>query len=79
MNKKINVPMKFEMTDEVLNKNFHKVKLYVCHNGVNLNESHFSDSAIAKAKEVASVQSAIAGKTVVKEIYVKGKIINIVK
>lgn len=49
MNKKINVPMKFEMTDEVLNKNFHKVKLYVCHNGVNLNESHFSDSAIAKA------------------------------
>ena len=37
-----------------------------------------SDSAIAKAKEIASVQSAIAGKTVVKEIYVKGKIINIV-
>ena len=37
-----------------------------------------SDSAIAKAKEIASVQSAIEGKTIVKEIYVKGKIINIV-
>jgi len=37
-----------------------------------------SDSAIAKAKEIPSVQSAIADKTIVKEIYVKGKIINIV-
>jgi len=37
-----------------------------------------SYSAIAKAKEVPSVQAAIEGKTVVKEIYVKGKIINIV-
>ncbi|MBQ4563476.1 MAG: leucine--tRNA ligase [Lachnospiraceae bacterium] len=37
-----------------------------------------SVSAIAKAKEVPSVQNAIAGKTIVKEIYVKGKIINIV-
>ena len=37
-----------------------------------------SDSAIAKAKEIASVQSAIEGKTIVKEIYVTGKIINIV-
>ena len=37
-----------------------------------------SDSAIAKAKELPSVQSAIDGKNIVKEIYVKGKIINIV-
>lgn len=37
-----------------------------------------SDSAIAKAKEIPSVQAAIEGKTIVKEIYVKGKIINIV-
>lgn len=37
-----------------------------------------SDSALKKAKEVAGVQSAMEGKTIVKEIYVKGKIINIV-
>ena len=37
-----------------------------------------SDSAIQKAKEVPTVQAAIDGKTIVKEIYVKGKIINIV-
>jgi len=37
-----------------------------------------SDSALAKAKAVPSVMAAMEGKTVVKEIYVKGKIINIV-
>ncbi|MCR5609843.1 MAG: leucine--tRNA ligase [Lachnospiraceae bacterium] len=37
-----------------------------------------ADSAIAKAKEVPSVKSFIEGKNIVKEIYVKGKIINIV-
>ena len=37
-----------------------------------------SDSALAKAKEVAGVKAAVEGKTIVKEIYVKGKIINIV-
>lgn len=37
-----------------------------------------SDSAIAKAKAIPAVQSAVEGKTIVKEIYVKGKIINIV-
>ena len=37
-----------------------------------------SDTALAKAKEVASVKAAIEGKNIVKEIYVKGKIINIV-
>ncbi|MBE6013933.1 MAG: leucine--tRNA ligase [Lachnospiraceae bacterium] len=36
------------------------------------------DSALAKAKEVESVAKAIAGKTIVKEIYVPGKIVNIV-
>ncbi|MBR5359887.1 MAG: class I tRNA ligase family protein, partial [Lachnospiraceae bacterium] len=36
------------------------------------------DSALAKAKEVESVAAAIAGKTIVKEIYVPGKIVNIV-
>ena len=37
-----------------------------------------NDSAIAKAKEIETVKAAIADKTVVKEIYVKGKIVNIV-
>ena len=37
-----------------------------------------SDSAIAKAREIETVKAAIDGKTVVKEIYVKGKIVNIV-
>ena len=37
-----------------------------------------SDSALAKAKEVPGVKAAVEGKTIVKEIYVKGKIINIV-
>lgn len=37
-----------------------------------------SASAVAKAKEIAAVKTAIADKTIVKEIYVKGKIVNIV-
>jgi leucyl-tRNA synthetase len=37
-----------------------------------------SASALAKAKEIPAVAAAIAGKTIVKEIYVKGKIVNIV-
>jgi leucyl-tRNA synthetase len=36
------------------------------------------ETAIAKAKEVPSVASALEGMTIVKEIYVKGRIINIV-
>ncbi|MCQ2543178.1 MAG: leucine--tRNA ligase [Lachnospiraceae bacterium] len=36
------------------------------------------DSALAKAKEVDGVKRAMEGKTVVKEIYVPGKIVNIV-
>ena len=36
------------------------------------------DSALAKAKEVPGVAKAIEGKTIVKEIYVPGKIVNIV-
>ena len=37
-----------------------------------------NDSAIAKAKASEAVKRAIEGKTIVKEIYVKGRIINIV-
>lgn len=37
-----------------------------------------SASALAKAKEVPGVKAAMEGKSIVKEIYVKGKIINIV-
>ena len=36
------------------------------------------DASIAKAKAVPSVQAAIEGKNIVKEIYVKGRILNIV-
>ena len=43
---------------------------------VGVNEE--SESAIAKANANKYVQAAIAGKTVVKEIYVKGRIVNIV-
>jgi len=45
---------------------------------VELSVDESNENAIAKAKEVPSVKSAVDGKTVVKEIYVKGKIINIV-
>ena len=36
------------------------------------------DSVIRKAHEMKNVQATIAGKTIVKEIYVKGRIVNIV-
>ena len=45
---------------------------------VRLSQDEDKDSALAKAKEVESVAAAIAGKTIVKEIYVPGKIVNIV-
>ena len=35
-------------------------------------------SALSKAKAIDSVAKAIEGKTIVKEIYVAGKIVNIV-
>jgi leucyl-tRNA synthetase len=38
----------------------------------------YDKELIAKAKEIPAVQAAIEGMTIVKEIYVKGKIINIV-
>ena len=43
---------------------------------VDVNED--SESAISKAHELAPVKAACEGKTIVKEIYVKGKIVNIV-
>ena len=45
---------------------------------VEISVDESSESAIAKAKAVPSVASFIEGKTVVKEIYVKGKIVNLV-
>ncbi len=45
---------------------------------VELSVTEDKDSALAKAKEVAGVKAAIEGKTLVKEIYVPGKIVNIV-
>ncbi|MCQ2520546.1 MAG: leucine--tRNA ligase [Lachnospiraceae bacterium] len=43
---------------------------------VDVNEE--SESAIKKAHELSGVKAACEGKTIVKEIYVKGKIVNIV-
>ena len=37
-----------------------------------------SEDAIAAAKEVEAVKALVDGKTVVKELYVKGKLVNIV-
>ena len=37
-----------------------------------------NDTAIEKAKQIESVARAIEGKTVVKAIYVKGRIVNLV-
>lgn len=45
---------------------------------VELSVDEESDSAIAKAKELPTVQKALEGMNIVKEIYIKGKIINIV-
>ena len=43
---------------------------------VSLEDSN--EEAISKAKDIQNVQAALEGKTIVKEIYVKGKIVNIV-
>ncbi len=45
---------------------------------VNIGVNEDKDSALAKAKEVEGVAKFIDGKTIAKEIYVPGKIINIV-
>ena len=45
---------------------------------ISVNVDEESESAIAKAHELAPVKAACEGKTIVKEIYVKGKIVNIV-
>ena len=37
-----------------------------------------NDAAIEKAKQVESVARAVEGKTIVKAIYVKGRIVNLV-
>lgn len=52
MNKTLQVKTKFEMTDEVvLNKNFHKAKLTVMHDGLNNNGSIVPFSAMEEASE----------------------------
>ncbi|MCR5733447.1 MAG: leucine--tRNA ligase [Lachnospiraceae bacterium] len=45
---------------------------------VTLEQDEDKDSAISKAKEVPSVKAFLEGKTIIKEIYVPGKIVNIV-
>ena len=72
-----------EALKEKYNKSEDTVEIGVQVNGkvrgvvaIGVNEE--SDSALAKAKEVPGVKAAVEGKTIVKEMYVKGKIINIV-
>ena len=45
---------------------------------VGLTDDDTQDTAVEKAKEIASVAKAVEGKNVVKVIYVKGKILNII-
>jgi len=45
---------------------------------INIPSDAEADAAIAAAKENADVKNAIEGKNIVKEIYVKGRIVNIV-
>lgn len=45
---------------------------------VEISVEESGENVIAKAKEVPSVAAVIEGKTIVKEIYVKGKIVNLV-
>ena len=45
---------------------------------IDVAQEETQDLVIAKAKEIAAVNAAIAHKTIVKEIYVKGRIVNIV-
>ena len=45
---------------------------------INVAADETNENAIAKAHELTGVKNAIEGKTIVKEIYVKGRIVNIV-
>ena len=45
---------------------------------IDIGVSEEQDTVLAKAHEMRNVQASIAGKTIVKEIYVKGRIVNIV-
>ena len=45
---------------------------------INIGTDEAQDSVIAKAKEDEAVKKFIEGKNIIKEIYVKGKLVNIV-
>ncbi len=45
---------------------------------INVAADETNENAIAKAHELTGVKNAVEGKTIVKEIYVKGRIVNIV-
>ena len=70
-----------EYSEELCKEDFVEIGVQV--NGkvrgtVKLTDDDTKDSALEKAKEIESVTKFIDGKTVVKVIYVKGKILNIV-
>ena len=49
MNNRISLPIRFEeskSSETLSNSNFHKVKIYMCHDGLNLNDSIFSKEGI---------------------------------
>ncbi|MCR5634246.1 MAG: class I tRNA ligase family protein, partial [Lachnospiraceae bacterium] len=45
---------------------------------INVAVDETNENAIAKAHELTGVKNAVEGKTIIKEIYVKGRIVNIV-
>lgn len=56
MDKRIKLDSRYEFTDEVINNNFHKVKLYIQHDGLNHNGTVFEKENIEKAtKTLANI------------------------
>ena len=64
--------------DDKTCRSFHPDQWYIDCELRRLNEIEREKNQLEKAKELGAVKAAIADKTIVKEIYVKGKIINIV-
>lgn len=56
MDKRLKLDSKYEMTNEVINNNFHKVKLYIQHDGLNHNGTIFNKENIERAtKTLANI------------------------
>lgn len=56
MNRKIKLDSAYELTSDVINDNFHKVKIYIQHDGLNHNGTNFDKENIEKAtKTLANI------------------------